>query len=49
MKIPYKTKAQRMLLKKMKMIPVLWIVINDYHDGLLVMKWLTGEFRYITK
>lgn len=49
MKIQRKTKAQRKLLQKMKMWPFLWVIVNDYHGGVLAMNWLTGEFRYITK
>lgn len=50
MKIRRKTKAQRKLLRKMKMVPFLWHIICEYKSGdLLAMHWLTGEFRYINK
>lgn len=50
MKIRRKTKEQRKLLRKMKMVPFLWHVVNEYKSGdLLTMHWLTGEFRYIAK
>lgn len=49
MKIPHKTKAQRILLRKMKMWPFLWVIVNDYREGILTTNWLTGEFRYIIK
>lgn len=49
MKIRRKTKEQKKLLRKMKMVPFLWTVINDYREGILAMHWLTGEFRYINK
>ena len=45
-----KTREQKQLLRRYKLVPWLWHISNVYKDGsLLVMHWLTGEFRFIGK
>ena len=44
-----KTKGHTRILWKNRMWPLLWELISDHKDSLLVMNWLTGEFRVVDK
>lgn len=44
-----KSKTQKKILVKNRMIPFLWIIINDQKERLTVMNWLTGTFRVLDK
>lgn len=44
-----KTKIQKQIMRRHKLLPMVWTIINDRKDALLVMNWLTGEFRVLEK
>lgn len=44
-----KIKEQKALMRKYKLFPLFWAVVNDRKEILLVMNILTGEFRALDK
>ena len=44
-----KTKEQKALIRKNKMIPIFWTVITDAEKHLLCVNTYTGEYRVLDK
>lgn len=43
------SKAQAAILKRNKLIPLLWVVTQEFGNNLIVKHRISGEFRVISK